>query len=255
LFAAVAAAGNLAFAQGWGNLTATFVVKGTVPKPAKLDVAKEPFCVKHADVLVDESLVVGPNGELKNVVVSLVSKDKVKVHESFAASEKGEVVLDNQKCRFEPRIAVLRTSQTLVVSNSDSVGHNSKIDLFANPGVNPLIPPMGKVPLNFKMAESRPMPVSCNIHPWMGGFLVIKDDPYAAVSDAKGTLTISNIPAGKWSFHVWHERPANITAPTVQGKPATWAKGRVDVEIKDGQTIDLGGGKPIELSADQVKKK
>ena len=39
-----------------------------------------------------------------------------------------EVVLDNKDCRFEPHVAVVRTSQKLALKNSDPVGHNSKID-------------------------------------------------------------------------------------------------------------------------------
>jgi len=244
---------GIASAQ-WGDLKGTFILKGTAPKVAKLDVSKEPFCTKHPELLVDEGLVIGPGGGIKNVVVWLVSKEKVAAHPSYAEAAKTGVILDNNKCRFEPRVAMVQVGQKFIVKNSDPVGHNSNISLFNGKPQNPLIPPMGEVAMTFTDVEALPMPVSCNIHPWMSGKLLIRDNPYMAVSDEKGTISIKNIPVGKWTFQVWHEQPANITAPSVGGKPQKWAKGRVEVEIKNGAETELGGGK-VELTPEQLKSK
>ena len=51
----------------WGNLKGKFVYDGKAPAPQKLNVAKEPMCTEHNPV--DESLLVGPDGGLKNVVI------------------------------------------------------------------------------------------------------------------------------------------------------------------------------------------
>lgn len=244
--------GSLAHAQ-WGDLKARFVVKGDAAKPVKLNVAKEPFCVKHSDLLVDEGLIVSADGGLQNVVVSLYAgDDKVPVHESYKEAATGEVIVDNNKCRFEPHIATMRTTQTLVIKNSDPMGHNAKIDLFNNTGVNPLIPPGQSVKLSFKSAETRPMPMSCSIHPWMSGHILIKEDPYVGVSDANGNVEIKNIPKGEWTFVIWHERPAYVTSATVNGKSETWKKGRATFEIKDKGVTDLGD---VVLTVDQLKQK
>jgi len=238
----------------WGNFTAQFVVNGDVPKPSKLDVAKEAFCLKHAAELVDESLLVDPETKgLKNVIVSLLPGDKkVPVHPDYAAAAGGEVEADNSKCRFEPRVVTMRTTQTLVIKNSDPMGHNAKLDLFENNSENPLVPPGQSVKLNFKKPETRPMPMSCSIHPWMGGNIVIREDPYVGVSDKDGKVTIKNLPAGDWTLVFWHERPAYITSGTVGKTLEKWAKGRVKITIKDKQDLDFG---KVELTADQLKKK
>ncbi len=251
---ALVASASSAQAQ-WGDLKVRFVVKGDVPKAAKLDVSKEPFCVKHSAELVDEGVVVGSDGGFKNVVVSLLAADKkVPVHPDYEAAAKGKVTVDNNHCRFEPRVVAMRTSQTLTVKNSDPVGHNAKIDLFENAAQNPLIPAGGSVDLNFGKPESRPMPMSCSIHPWMGGNIVIKDDPYVGVSDANGVVEIKNIPAGKWTFVVWHERPAYVTKATVGGKAQAWKRGRVEVEIVNGKVANLGGDEVV-IEAVDLKKK
>jgi len=62
----------------WGTLKITFMIDGKAPEPKKLDVAKEPACTKHN--LVDETLVVGKDGGIQNVIVSLTAKG-AKVHD------------------------------------------------------------------------------------------------------------------------------------------------------------------------------
>jgi plastocyanin len=46
----------------------------------------------------------------------------------------------------------------------------------------------------------------CNIHPEMSAVVVAVDTPYYGLSDRKGTVTIQNVPDGKYELHVWYER-------------------------------------------------
>jgi plastocyanin len=46
----------------------------------------------------------------------------------------------------------------------------------------------------------------CNIHPEMSAVVVAVDSPYFALSDRRGTVTIQNVPDGKYELHVWYER-------------------------------------------------
>ena len=222
-------------AQQWGDLEGTFVFKGTAPAPKKLEVTKDPeYCGKHN--LVDESLVVNKeNGGIANVVVYLFSPAKVAVHPDYEKAAKTEVKVDNENCRFNPRVQVLRTGQPLVIGNKDPVGHNTKADFFnaQNSPFNDLIPTGGSVKKTYTGAEAAPVEMSCNIHPWMKGYLVVRDDPYAAVSDKDGKFAIKNIPAGDHTFIVWSNK--YLTDVTVDGKATTWARGRVKLTIKAGK--------------------
>jgi hypothetical protein len=245
IFAAVAAmvvltAGS-AHAQ-WGDLKLRFVVDGKAPAPAPLDITKDAaVCANPKNPkLVNESFVVGKDGGIKNVIVFLVPEkgSKVKIHNSYAASEKAEVELDNKSCRFEPHVALVRTGQTLVLKNSDPVGHNSKLDFFANTPQNPIIPANGAFPIkpaDLSKAEKRPTPVSCSIHPWMSGYVLVQDHPYMAVSDENGVVEIKNVPAGKHTFQAWQEGVGYVVS---SGK-AKFVKGKADITIKDGAN-DLG---------------
>jgi plastocyanin len=191
--------------------------------------------------------VVGAQGELANVLVYLVPEKgaKVEVHTSYDAAKAAKVQLDNKACRFTPHVATLRVGQTLELKNSDPIGHNSKLDFLANTPQNPIIPGMSSVEIkasDITKTEKRASPVSCSIHPWMTGWVLIQDHPYMGVSDATGTVTIKNLPTGKWTFQVWQEKVGNVSDKNTTdstGKAVAWTKGKAVIEIKAGAN-DLG---------------
>lgn len=230
------AACSVSRAQDWGTLKAKFILDGKAPVPAKANINKDvEVCGKHK--LVDETFKINAEtGAIQNVVIFLSPKPgspKPKIHPDFEKAP-AEVVLDNHNCHFEPHIVILRTTQKLVIKNTDSVGHNTKADFFNNTAFNDLIPAGGSIAKTLPKAETAFMPLSCSIHPWMSAKILIRDDPYAAVSNEKGELTIENIPAGKWTFTIWHEGCGFVTSGKKDGKDAKWAKGKIDLEIKKG---------------------
>jgi len=239
----LAAGAGSAAAKGWGSIRGKLVYKGSPPVQEKLKVNKDiAVCTKHHPV--DESLVVSEEGGLANVIVFIRNKSPLDVHASYEDSADDEVVLDNNHCRFAPHVAVLRTSQTLVLKNSDAVAHNVKADLFRNGSFNVLIPPGQSIEKNLPNPERLPSPVGCNIHPWMASYLLVRDDPYMVVSAKDGTFKIENIPAGEHEFQLWQEKAGYLDGAKIEGEAAK--KGRFTRTIKDGATIDLG---EIEVSA------
>lgn len=254
--AALALAGLTTSAFAGGTLKGKFVFDGKAPAPDKLMITKDAnVCAPGGKAPVDESLVVGEDGGIANIVVGIYVKPGGKKPPVDAAAKKAiekPVVLDNTMCRFEPRVTVLHVGQDLILKNSDSVGHNVKADLTANPPFNDLLPANGELKRVLKSAERLPMNVSCSIHPWMRGYLLVRDDPYAAVSKADGSFEIPNLPAGKWTFRVWHELSGYVEDVKVDGKSTSWKRGQVDIDIKDGATVDLG---EIKVGAKEFERK
>lgn len=193
--------GNAAHAQ-WGDLKITFKTDKPVPRQEADGVAAANCGV--AKVLLEDVVVDPKTLALANVVVYL-NEEPAKIHESYQALANKKVSLDNVDCRFEPHITSLWTKQTLVIGNKDKIGHNSKVDAFDNTSINPLIPPGGSQEATFPNPELVPMAVSCNIHRWMKGYIVVKDHPYMGVSGKDGVVEIKNLPAGELKFRVWHE--------------------------------------------------
>lgn len=234
-----------------GSLKVKFKLGGAAPTPAKLKIDKDgEFC--GPKMLVDESIKVGPGGELQNIVMFMyvTPGKKAPVSAAAVAALAKEVKVDNLGCRYEPRVTLVHTSQTLIIGNPDPIGHNSKGDTFANPAFNELIPAGGSTKKTFAKTESRPMPLACNIHPWMSGWLLIRDNPYFGSSNDKGELTIKNIPEGKHTFVVWQEKAGFVVKGTQGAKTSEWKNGRMEVEVK-GDT-DLG---EFTIPLDVINKK
>ena len=153
-FATVAAlAASAVHADEWGTIKGKFVFGGAAPTVVELKADKDvEVCGKHK--LLAEELVVSADKGVANVVVFVRDKG-VKVHPDLATPG-DKVVLDNKDCRFDPHVAVVRTGQTLVIKNSDTVGHNSNVATIKNSPSNNLIPAGGEATVTFASEEAIP---------------------------------------------------------------------------------------------------
>ncbi len=237
-------------AEPWGDLRGQFLFGGTPAEAKKITPTKDvEYCGKQD--IPDELVVVNPeNKGIANVVVYLYVKrgaDPPAVHSSYEATATEKVAFNNDKCRFQPHVCLLRPTQTLVIGNKDTVGHNTKMDTASNPAINPITPAGGTIEHQFTSEERSPAMVSCSIHPWMTGWLLVRESPYFAVSDENGNFEIKNLPAGEWTFTVWHEVARYLSDIKQDGNPAKWIRGRVEVTITPGLPTDLG---KIEIPAE-----
>jgi plastocyanin len=254
---AVLALATSAQAAGWGTIKGKFVVDGKAPAPSKLKVDKDvAVCAPGGVAPLDESLVVSDKGEIANIIVGIYVKTggkKPEIHDSYKAELEKPVEFDNMGCKFEPRVQTLRIGQTLVLKNTDAVGHNVKGDLLKNDPFNDNLPSKAELKkTGIKTPENLPANISCSIHPWMRGFLVVREDPYVAVSAEDGTFEIKNVPAGTWTFRAWHERQGYVKQVKIKGKTTKWDKGQFEAKIEDGKVFDLG---EIAVPADALKAK
>ncbi|HPM81801.1 MAG TPA: twin-arginine translocation signal domain-containing protein [Candidatus Anammoximicrobium sp.] len=225
-----------------GDLKGRFVYDGTPPtrKPVVITADKD-FCCKQN--ILEENLVVDPASRgVANVIVWLyLTRDDAQpaIHSSYAETEKADVPMDCSGCRFEPHAQVLRTTQTLLIRNLNPIGDSAKIDTLSNPPINIVIPIKGQWRQSYTSAERMPARVSCSLHPWESGWLLVKEHPYMAVSKVDGSFAIKNLPPGKWTFQFWHEQSGYLTEVKFQGKATVWKRGRAEFDIKPGEN-DLG---------------
>jgi plastocyanin len=229
---------SAAHADEWGSIKGRFVFGGDAPAVSELKADKDvEVCGKHK--LLAEELVVGADKGIANVVVYVRDKG-VKVNPELAAAVAGQKAeLDNKDCRFQPHVQFVQTGQELVIKNSDSVGHNSNVATVKNPPSNNLIPSGGQSTVKFSSDEAIPAQVTCNIHPWMKAWLVVRPNPYAAVSKTDGSFEIKGVPAGEVELQFWHEKAGYIGEMTMGGKAEKAAKGRKKVAVAATGT-DLG---------------
>ena len=222
-------------ADEWGSIKGRFVYGGDAPAVADLKADKDvEVCGKHK--LVAEELVVGADKGVANVVVFVRDKD-VKVNPDLKATE--PAVLDNKNCRFEPHVLFVQTSQPLVIKNSDTIGHNSNVATMKNPPSNNIIPAGGETKMTLSNDEAKPAQVTCNIHPWMKSWIVVRPNPYAAVSKADGTFEIKGLPVGEVELQIWHEKADFVGEMKINGKAEKTSKGKKKVTVTAAGT-DLG---------------
>lgn len=233
--------GARASAAEWGDLKGKFVYDGRPPIAHKLDVEKEPVCQGHN--IVDETLLLDPDGGIANVVLYVRTKS-VAVHPAYAKTASDNVTMSFEHCRFEPHILTMRLSQTLATKNCDPISHNINIQPLNDQPFHSLLG-VAEPKFTFTREQSIPQPVACNIHPWMRAYVLVRSNPYAVVSGADGSFELKNLPAGQLEFQVWKEGVGYLEA-----KPG-WIRGRFSQDIKAGAN-DLG---TIKVSPTALKPK
>ena len=242
LIVVVALHANIATAAEWGDLTGRVIFNGAAPVRLALELNKDTeYCGKSKPL--DESLIVDPETRgLANVVVMLDAKrgsDLPGIHPDYKKTVDAQVRVTNRGCRFEPRLSVLRLGQKLLLGNDDLIAHNTLANLTYNQPFNEAVIKGQTIEKLFTRVETKPAEITCPIHAWMKGYIVIKDHPYVAVTDSKGRFTISNLPPGEWKFQFWHESSKFISQVKLSGQQIEDRKGLYPVSIKAGKN-DLG---------------
>jgi len=125
---------------------------------------------------------------------------------SFPAPNQSALM--NQKgLRFSPSVLVVQKGTTVDFQNDDSVQHNVFWPSIG--GNKKLTHNLGTWPKgekkSFKFDDPGVVPLLCNVHPEMSGYIVVSPTPYFAESDASGNYKIDNVPDGKYNVVAWHE--------------------------------------------------
>lgn len=129
-------------------------------------------------------------------------------------------LMDQKGLKFIPAILVVQQGTTVDFQNDDSVQHNvfwPSVGGNKKEGHNLGTWPKGEKRA-FKFDASGVVPLLCNVHPEMSGYIVVSPTPYFAQTDASGHFKIDNVPDGKYNLVAWHEGMKSQTKPvTVAG--------------------------------------
>jgi len=221
-----------------GTLRLQLVYAGDPVPAAPIDVNKDvQFCGQHG--LTNEKLIVNPtNKGIKNAVVYVYTGRGASDLPDYEPAGNTHV-LANENCRFEPRYVIAQTGDTLKITNPDPVGHNANLNFLRNTAQNFTIPSNQEKEVSLEEPEPAPIPVECNIHPWMKAYVVVLEHPFAAVSDEDGMIEIEGLPTGEeLTFRIFHEA-GRIDEVMIDGKEQDWGRSRFEVEIEPGVN-DLG---------------
>jgi len=127
--------------------------------------------------------------------------------------------MDQKSLLFQPHILVAPVGSTVEFLNSDKVAHNifwPSISANKKLGHNLGTWPTGEKRA-FKFDTPGIVPLLCNVHPEMSGYVVVTPTPFYAETDASGNYKIANVPDGSYTVAAWHE------GLKIQSKPVTIA--------------------------------
>jgi hypothetical protein len=129
----------------------------------------------------------------------------------------GPIVLDQVNLTFVPHVLPVMVGTTVAFPNRDEVRHN-----VFSPG-----PPrfdLGTYPQNTTrhrlFDKAGVWTMLCNVHAEMSAYVVVTETPYFARTDKDGKFVLKDVPPGKYTLKVWHEKakPATVSID-VAGTP------------------------------------
>jgi plastocyanin len=129
---------------------------------------------------------------------------------------------------FVPKVSIAAVGSRVTFPNRDTVQHSvysfSKAKSFEIPIY------AGESPQVITLDKAGVIAIGCNIHDWMAAYIVVADAPIAELTKADGTVTVSDLPRGKYTARVWHPQLKNSEA--TQEFTMLDAESRVELKLE-----------------------
>ncbi len=217
-FVSMACVMSSAMAAG-GSVEGVVKLAGEPPAATPRPVTQDKEACGVGDSVPDDSLVV--DKATKGIQWAVVLLEPA-AGGAKAAPAAQKIVFDQKHCLFSSHVLVVTEKSEVELKNSDTVAHNVNIKAVKNKGINKTI--SGNESITWTADREEKIPVECNVHPWMKGWIVVTDAPYHAVTDAQGNFRIENVPAGTYKVKVWQEKLSS---------KKNW-EGPAEITVKDG---------------------
>ena len=196
-----------------GELLGTVTLAGQAPRNHTINMAADPECAKsHAGPVTSEEVVVGAANALANVIIYISEGLGT---QSFDPP-KEPVVMEQKGCQYKGHVVAIEAGQKLRVENSDATSHNIHPIPANNREWNRSQPQGVAIEATFGREEIA-IPVKCNIHPWMKGYIAVFKHPYFAVTGKDGEFVIKGIPPGTYTITAWQEKLGTSTQKVTIG--------------------------------------
>lgn len=198
-----AAAGPAVDPATAASVTVTVNFEGPTPKPMMMRLDGDKRCVAEvgADERADESILLGTGAALQNVFVYVT--DTVSGHVFPIPTE--PVVLDQDQCRYTPRVLGVRVGQPLAIRNSDPLLHNVRAEGKINQPFNMSTPVEGMSFTRTFATREVMVDIRCDVHAWMRAFVGVLEHPFFGTTGPDGRVVLNHLPPGTYTIEAWHE--------------------------------------------------
>jgi hypothetical protein len=192
LAVALMAPGPLSATSQTGRITGTVTTKAAGARPLRITIDQR-VC---GNELPDEAIVTDGAGRLANAVVTLTGV-------LARQATPGRSIM-NEKCRFSPRVQIVRPNSSITTSSTDPILHTTNAQLDGGKVLFNVAVPVPGIKISKAVTSRGLVRLSCNTHPWMRGWLLVTDEA-AAVTGADGVFALNDVPPGTYDLRVWHE--------------------------------------------------
>jgi plastocyanin len=214
---AVKAGGPPPATSGGASLRGVVRFEGAAPKPKLITMSADPSCAKqNPSPVFSQEIMTDSRGDLQNVVVYIAEGLRDRTFDVPTQP----VVVEQRACMYQPHVLAVRANQPLHVVNDDPTSHNIHPTPANNREWNKAEPPGSSVDETFAREEIA-IPVKCNLHPWMHGYIAVFKHPYFAVTGKGGSFDLSNLPPGTYTIKAWHEKLGTSTQTITIGANET----------------------------------
>lgn len=130
-------------------------------------------------------------------VVFLESRETKQLVKPVTGAEIAQV-----KKEFVPKVLVVPVGTAVSFPNRDTVRHHVysfsptktfELKLYTGTAASPVVFDKPGIAV-----------MGCNIHDNMTAWVVVVETPFFALGDAKGVITLRDVPAGNYRLRVWH---------------------------------------------------
>lgn len=213
-----------------GHLHGVVRFAGERPQATIIDMSSDPYCrelYNDDEPLRSEQWIWGANGTLANVLV-YVSAGLTEELAAPLAQPAPPVPVLLRGCRITPHVTAVSLGQVLEFHSLDSTVHALHVKPQHHPPTRHGIPAPGISAVWQPLHTEIGIPVECDVHPWMRGYVHVLPHTFFDVTGDTGAFDIRGLPPGEYQLSLWHE----VDSLTATVEPITF-------RIEAGKTTQL----------------
>lgn len=201
-----------------GSISGKVTLAGPAPAIETMRVAVDQTCIQAMGTTAkSDAILIGADGAIQNAFVYITDTLSDYTFDVPTAP----VVLDQQGCRYAPRIFGVRVGQALEMVNSDATLHNVHAMPMVNQEFNRGMPQQNSRMTQIFTAPEQMVRFKCDLHAWMNAYGGVMPHPFFAVTGADGAFSLKGVPPGQYELAVWHEKLGSSKQPIEIGNSQT----------------------------------